>query len=51
LRDGYDARNDWDWEDTPDEIAKAMLRQYPGQGQARQRGDPRPLEIDHQKPA
>jgi hypothetical protein len=29
LRDGYDAGNDWDWQDTPEEIAKAMLRSHP----------------------
>jgi hypothetical protein len=29
LRDGYDAANDWDWEDTPEEIAEAMLRSHP----------------------
>jgi hypothetical protein len=25
----YDQGNDFDWQDTPDEIAKAMLRLYP----------------------
>jgi hypothetical protein len=29
LREGYDAGNDWDWQDAPDEIAKAMLRARP----------------------
>jgi hypothetical protein len=29
LKDGYDAGNDWDWQDTPDEIAQAMLRSHP----------------------
>jgi hypothetical protein len=29
LRDRYEAGNDWDWQDTPDEIAKAMLRSHP----------------------
>jgi hypothetical protein len=24
-----DAGNDWDWQDTPEDIAKAMLRQTP----------------------
>jgi hypothetical protein len=29
LREGYDAGNDWDWQDTPEEIATAMLRSHP----------------------
>jgi hypothetical protein len=29
LRTGYDEGNDWDWQDTPEEIAKAMLRSHP----------------------
>jgi hypothetical protein len=29
LRRGYDEGNDWDWQDTPEEIAKAMLRSHP----------------------
>ena len=29
LRRGYDEGNDWDWQDTPDEIAEAMLRSHP----------------------
>ena len=29
LRQGYDEGNDFDWQDTPDEIAKAMLRSHP----------------------
>jgi hypothetical protein len=29
LQQGYDEGNDWDWQDTPEEIAKAMLRSHP----------------------
>jgi hypothetical protein len=29
LKAGYDEGNDWDWQDTPEEIAKAMLRSHP----------------------
>ena len=29
LRQGYDEGNDWDWQDTPEEIAKAMIRRAP----------------------
>lgn len=29
LQRGYDEGNDWDWQDTPDEIAEAMLRSHP----------------------
>jgi hypothetical protein len=29
LRRGYDEGNDSDWQDTPEDIAKAMLRLYP----------------------
>jgi hypothetical protein len=29
LRRGLDEGNDWDWQDTPEEIAKAMLRSHP----------------------
>jgi hypothetical protein len=29
LQRGYDEGNDFDWQDTPEEIAKAMLRLYP----------------------
>ena len=29
LRRAEDDGNDWDWQDTPDEIAQAMLRRYP----------------------
>jgi hypothetical protein len=29
LRRGHDEGNDFDWQDTPEEIAKAMLRAYP----------------------
>jgi hypothetical protein len=29
LQRGHDEGNDWDWQDTPDEIAEAMLRSHP----------------------
>ena len=29
LQRNYDDGSDWDWQDTPEEIAKAMLRLYP----------------------
>jgi hypothetical protein len=29
LRQGYDEGNDWDWQDTPEAIAAAMLRRHP----------------------
>jgi hypothetical protein len=29
MRRSYDEGNDFDWQDTPDEIAAAMLRRYP----------------------
>jgi hypothetical protein len=29
LQRGYDEGNDWDWQDTPEEIAEAMLRSHP----------------------
>jgi hypothetical protein len=29
LRQAEDAGNDWEWQDTPEDIAKAMLRQTP----------------------
>jgi hypothetical protein len=29
LQEGYDQGSDWDWQDTPEEIAKAMLRNHP----------------------
>jgi hypothetical protein len=29
LRRTEDDGNDWDWQDTPDEIAQAMVRRYP----------------------
>jgi hypothetical protein len=29
LRQGYDEGNDFDWQDTPEDIAAAMLRRYP----------------------
>lgn len=29
LRRAQDEGNDWDWQDTPDEIAEAMLRGHP----------------------
>jgi hypothetical protein len=29
LQQGYDEGNDWDWQDTPEDIAKAMLRRFP----------------------
>jgi hypothetical protein len=29
LRRGHDEGNDWDWQDTPDDIAQAMLRSHP----------------------
>jgi hypothetical protein len=29
LRRGLDEGNDWDWQDTPEDIAKAMLQRFP----------------------
>ena len=29
MRRGLDEGNDWDWQDTPEEIAQAMLRSHP----------------------